>query len=287
MIELYNYEQRLTEEGRKALKIAIEDSQSRGHYYLGVEHLFLAITKVEKELFNRITLEFNLNPDQIIQSLHQHLSVPREYLGGGVKVSPNTKSAFKTASDWVEREGKKSIGIPDLLIAIFKDPDSIPAKIFRDLGIEPYRIIDLITGYVRELGKREADLRKKYELPPYLKHFGTNLNRLARLDKIPPLIGRDRELSQMMEILCHVERSNSVMLIGEPGVGKTAMAEGLARKIELEPDTVPFRLRECQIVNLQMNTMVAGTMFRGMFEDRIERIINEVKERQNIILFID
>ena len=91
----------------------------------------------------------------------------------------------------------------------------------------------------------------------------------------------------MLEILCHRERANSVMLLGEPGVGKTAIVEGLARRIEFEPDTVPVRLRDCQVVNLQMNTMVAGTMLRGMFEDRIQNVIRELKERPNLVLFVD
>src|SRR3990167_6269165 len=90
-----------------------------------------------------------------------------------------------------------------------------------------------------------------------------------------------------MEILYHKERANSVMIIGESGVGKTAVVEGLAKKIELSPHDVPPRLRNCQIINLQMNTIVAGTMFRGMFEDRIQNIINELKEKPNLILFID
>jgi ATP-dependent Clp protease ATP-binding subunit ClpA len=94
-------------------------------------------------------------------------------------------------------------------------------------------------------------------------------------------------MNQVLEILCHRERANSVLLLGEPGVGKTAIAEGLARRIEFEPDTVPVRLRDCQVVNLQMNTMVAGTMLRGMFEDRIQNVIREIKERPNLILFID
>jgi ATP-dependent Clp protease ATP-binding subunit ClpC len=101
------------------------------------------------------------------------------------------------------------------------------------------------------------------------------------------VFGRDKEIQQVLEILCHRERANSVMLIGEPGVGKTAVAEGLARRIEFEPESVPVRLRDCQVVNLQMNTMVAGTMLRGMFEDRIQNVIRELKERPNLILFVD
>src|SRR5258706_3718840 len=134
---------------------------------------------------------------------------------------------------------------------------------------------------------REERLRNRFELPPFLKHFATNLNLLARQDRVAPVYGRDKEIQQVLEILCHRERSNSVMLIGEPGVGKTAIVEGLARRIEFEPDTVPVRLRDCQIVNLQMNTMVAGTMVRGIFEDRIQNVIREIKERPNLILFVD
>ena len=102
-----------------------------------------------------------------------------------------------------------------------------------------------------------------------------------------PVFGRDREIQQVVEILSHRERSNSVMLVGEPGVGKTAIAEGLARRIELEPDTLPVRLRDAQIVSLEINALVAGTMLRGMFEDRLQNVIREVKERPNLILFVD
>src|SRR4030095_16517789 len=100
-------------------------------------------------------------------------------------------------------------------------------------------------------------------------------------------IGREKEIQQIIEILCHRERANSPMLVGEPGVGKTAVIEGLARLIELEPERVPARLRGSHIVQLQMGGLVAGTMLRGMFEERIKGIIDEVKERDNLILFID
>ena len=144
-----------------------------------------------------------------------------------------------------------------------------------------------LNARMRDMELREERLKKRFELPPFLKHFATNLNLLARQDKLPPVFGRDKEIQQVLEILCHRERANSVMLIGEPGVGKTAIVEGLARRIEFEPETVPVRLRDCQVVNLQMNTMVAGTMLRGMFEDRIQNVIRELKERPNLILFVD
>ncbi|MGH9764365.1 MAG: AAA family ATPase, partial [Blastocatellia bacterium] len=144
-----------------------------------------------------------------------------------------------------------------------------------------------IQTRVRSHEEKEERYRRRYELPPYLKHFGVSLNKLARQDKLPPVIGRNEEIRQMVEVLCHRERANSPMLVGEAGVGKTAVVEGLARKIEMEPESIPARLRNCHVVQLQMSGIVAGTMLRGMFEERIQGIINEVKERDNLILFID
>jgi ATP-dependent Clp protease ATP-binding subunit ClpA len=175
----------------------------------------------------------------------------------------------------------------DLFSAIFEETQGIPVSIIRRHGIEPEALVSRLTTRMRDHELREERLKKRFELPPFLKHFATNLNQLARQDKVPPVFGRDYEMNQVLEILCHRERANSVLLLGEPGVGKTAIAEGLARRIEFEPDKVPVRLRDCQVVNLQMNTMVAGTMLRGMFEDRIQNVIREIKERPNLILFID
>src|SRR5947207_2910193 len=148
-------------------------------------------------------------------------------------------------------------------------------------------VMQKIATRVRSHEEKEEKYRRRYELPPYLKHFGVSLNKLARQDKLPPVIGRNEEIRQMIEILCHRERANSPMLVGEAGVGKTAVVEGLAKRIELEPERVPQRLRNAHVVQLQMSGIVAGTMLRGMFEERIQGIINEVKEKENMILFID
>ena len=163
----------------------------------------------------------------------------------------------------------------------------MPVSIVRRQGVPPSTFVARLTTQMRDNELREERLRKRLELPEALNPFATNLNLLARQNKIPPMNGRDNEIQQVLEILCHRDRSNSAMLIGEPGVGKTAIVEGLARRLELEPEKVPMRLRDCQIVNLQMDSMVAGTMLRGMFEERIQNVIHEVKERPNLILFVD
>ena len=163
----------------------------------------------------------------------------------------------------------------------------MPAAIVRRHGLSPEVVVSHITTHMRDNELREERRRKRLELPETLQRFATNLNLLVRQNKIPPVYGRDKEIQQVLEILCHRERSNSVMLIGEPGVGKTAIVEGLARRLELEPESVPTRLRGCQVVSLQMNNMVAGTMLRGMFEERIQNVIREIKERPNLILFVD
>ena len=202
-------------------------------------------------------------------------------------MAPSTKLLFKLALLHASRSGRHTVEATDLFSAIFEETQGIPVSIIRRHGIEPEALVSRLATRMRDHELREERLKKRFELPPFLKHFATNLNQLARQDKIPPVYGRDLEMDQVLEILCHRERANSVLLLGEPGVGKTAIAEGLARRIEFEPDRVPVRLRDCQIVNLQMNTMVAGTMLRGMFEDRIQNVIREIKERPNLILFID
>src|SRR3990170_3508296 len=287
MAELDELREHLTPRAQQVLDTAVEESKKRQHYYLGVEHVFVAFSKVEEKFFRDVMDDLNLDVNHVINFLNEQLSVSRQYIGLGLKVPPVTRNIFRLAKEEAHRWGRDEVDSTDLFMAIFQENHSLPAKIFRSFGLDPDYVMRRITVRVRSKEETEEEYKKKYELPPNLKHFAVNLNKLARFDKLPPVIGRDKEIEQVMEILCHVERSNSVMLIGEPGVGKTAVAEGLARKIELEPHAVPKRLRGKQIVNLQMNSVVAGTIFRGMFEDRIEKIIKEIKDRKNIVFFVD
>ncbi len=287
MIDLSNYKDYLSEKARQVLTSAIEESQKRQHHYLGVEHIFLAIAEVESTLFGDLANKLNVCPRKVVNSLQEHLNTSRQVLGGGIKVPPSTKTIFKLAWDSAINAGRKVIETTDLLKAIFQEGHNIPVRILREMGVDPNTATRVISVQTKIQEEKSEEFKKKYDLPPYLNNFGVNLNKLARMGKLPPIIGRDTEIRQIMEILCHLDRPNSVMILGEPGVGKTAVVEGLATTLELMPEFVPKRLRNCQIVNLQMNTLVAGTMFRGMFEDRIENVIKEVKRRQNLILFVD
>lgn len=287
MIDLSNYKEYLSDKAHQVLTSAIEESQRRQHYYLGVEHIFLALMEVEANLFTDIADKLNVNTQKIISSLQEYLNTPRQPASGGMKVPPSTKTIFKLAWDSAINSGRKVIETTDLLRAIFQEGHNIPVRILRGMGVDPAVVARMISLQSKILEEKSEEIKRKYELPPYLNNFGVNLNKLARLGKLPPIIGREAEIQQIMEILCHRDRPNSVMILGDPGVGKTAVVEGLATKLEMETESIPKRLRNYQIVNLQMNTLVAGTMFRGMFEDRIENVIKEVKRRQNLILFVD
>ncbi|HEX2457463.1 MAG TPA: ATP-dependent Clp protease ATP-binding subunit [Vicinamibacterales bacterium] len=278
---------KLAESAERVVDRALEEARRREHGILTNEHLCLAFAQIEWDMFGEVMRDLSLNPHEILQALEAHLRVLPTAPGRGLRIAPSTKLLFKLALLHASRSGRHAIESSDLFSAIFEETQGIPVSIIRRHGIEPEAIVSKLATRLRDHELREERLKKRFELPPFLKHFATNLNQLARQDKIPPVFGRDFEMDQVLEILCHRERANSVLLLGEPGVGKTAIAEGLARRLEFEPEKVPVRLRDCQIVNLQMNTMVAGTMLRGMFEDRIQNVIREIKERPNLILFID
>jgi ATP-dependent Clp protease ATP-binding subunit ClpA len=266
---------------------AFEEARRRDHLTLTNEHLFLAFAQVEWDLFAEVMRDVGLNPQTILRALEEHLQTIPTSGGRELRVSQTTKIAFKLALHHASRAGRPNIEPADLFAAVFEETQGVSVSILRRHGVEPDVVQARVNERVRDIELREERLKKRFELPPFLKHFATNLNLAARLDKLPPVFGREKEVQQVLEILCHRERANSVMLIGEPGVGKTAIVEGLARRLEFEPDTIPVRLRDCQVVNLQMNSMVAGTMLRGMFEDRIQNVIRELKERPNLILFVD
>jgi len=278
---------RLAESAERVVDRAIEDARRREHALLTNEHVCLAFAQVEWDMFGQLMQDLQLNPHEILHALEEHMQALPAAVGRELRVAQSTKLLFKLAMLHSSRSGRHTVEATDLFSAIFEETQGVPVSIIRQHGIDPSTLVSRLATRMRDNEMREERLKKRFELPPFLKHFATNLNQLARQDKVPPVFGRDLEMEQVLEVLCHRERANSVLLLGEPGVGKTAIAEGLARRIEFEPEKVPVRLRDCQIINLQMNTMVAGTMLRGMFEDRIQNVIREIKERPNLVLFID
>lgn len=286
MVDLGAYKDKFGESGQRVLEKALGESRRRDQNYITVEHIIHALAREEADLFNSTIRSLALDPDSVTGAIDQRLDNARQHVGKGFRIAPDTTDLFKRAMERARSRGRKTIESTDIFDVLSKD-DSLLVEVLRGLGAQPEMVSQRIKTNVDERERQEEQYRKKFELPSYLKHFGVSLNRMARQDKIPPTIGREKEIQQIIEILCHRERANSPMLVGEPGVGKTAVIEGLARLIELEPQKVPSRLRNSHIVQLQMGGLVAGTMLRGMFEERIKGIIDEVKERENLILFID
>jgi ATP-dependent Clp protease ATP-binding subunit ClpA len=275
------------ESAQRVIDRAVEESRRFGHAVLTSDHLFLACALVEWQLFSDVMRSVEVNPHQVLEGVEEYLRTESGLAAGDVRVAPAARLVCRLALRTATRDGRQALDAGDLFAALFEEAQGPAASILRCHGVEAEAVVTAMNTRVREHELRDEHLKLRFELPPYLRQSATNLNMLARQDKLPPVFGRDSEIQQVLEILCHRERANSVMLLGEPGVGKTAIVEGLARRLEFEPHTIPIRLRDCQIVGLQMNTLVAGTMLRGMFEERLQHVIAEVRERSNLILFVD
>ena len=286
MVDLGAYRDKFSDSGQRVLENALGESRRRDQNYITVEHIISALAKEESELFNSTIRSLAIDPDVVTKAIDKRLDNARQHIGKGFRIAPDTTDLFKRAMERARSRGRKTIESTDIF-DVLSNYDSLLVEVLKNLGAQPDAVEEHVRTNVNEREQQDEQYRKKFDLPPYLKHFGVSLNRMARADKIPPTIGREKEIQQIIEILCHRERANSPMLVGEPGVGKTAVVEGLARLIELEPQKVPSRLRNSHVVQLQMGGIVAGTMLRGMFEERIKGIIDEVKERDNLILFID
>src|SRR5437867_11135184 len=286
MADLEAYRDKFGESGQRVLQNALGESKRRDQNYIAVEHIISALAKEEADLFNSTMRSLALDPASVTRAIDTRLDNARQHVGKGFRIAPDTTDLFKRAMERARSRGRKTIEATDIFDVLSKYDNPL-VEVLKTLGAKPEAVVEHVRTNVDVREQQEEQYRKKFELPAYLKHFGLSLNRMARNDKIPPTIGREQEIQQIIEILCHRERANSPMLVGEPGVGKTAVVEGLARLIELEPQKVPARLRNAHIVQLQMAGIVAGTMLRGMFEERLQGIIQEVKERSDLILFVD
>src|SRR3982751_5416404 len=287
MADIDAYKDKFSESGRRVLETALDESKKRDQNYVAIEHILHAVANEEDDLFTSTMRDLAVDPRSVKLLIEKRMEDGRQHSGKGFRIAPETTELFKRAMDRARSQGRRVIDGSDIFYVLSNDERSVLNEVLQNLGVPSDEVAQTARTRIRKREKEEERVRQKYELRSFLRHLGVSMNKLARQDKIPPTIGREREIMQMIEILSHRERSNSPMLVGEPGVGKTAVVEGLARLIELEPEKVPARLRESHIVQLQMGGLVAGTMLRGMFEERIKGIIDEVKEHSDIILFID
>src|SRR4051812_7263091 len=255
---------------------AVVDAHRRGQSEVTTAHLFAALARAHWTLFSQVLREHGADAHAVMRAVDEELRTERRSRTGALHISPAGRLVCRLAMHRASRLGKSSFDAVDLMAALVDEANGPAARSLRQHGLEPAAIVARFTELARRADNVEEQLKRRLELPSYLRQYGFSLNLRARQDRLPPVFGREDEMRQVMEVLCHRERANSVMLLGEPGVGKTAVVEGLAQRLEFEADGVPVRLRDTHIVALPMNTIVAGTMLRGMFEDRLMNVIKEV-----------
>src|SRR5690606_9847545 len=230
------YKDKFSDSGRRVLESALETSKRREQNYVTVEHILHAIAIEEGDLFSSTMRDLSVDPRSVKLLIEKRMETGRQHTGTGYRIARETTELFKCVMDRARSQGRLIIDASHILYVLSNDERSVLNDVLQNLGVPSDEVAQSARTRIRKREKEEERVRQKYELPSFLRHFGVSMNKLARQDKIPPTIGREKEIRQMIEILSHRERSNSPMLVGEPGVGKTAVVEGLARLIELEPE---------------------------------------------------
>jgi ATP-dependent Clp protease ATP-binding subunit ClpC len=273
---------KFTERGRKVIIYAREEAERRQNDYLGTEHLLLAILREEDALPVAILKKMGLSIDELRMEIERNLPLGSNILTfGDVPFTPRAKKVLELAVEEARLLGHNYIGSEHLLLGLIREDEGIAGKILRSFGANLLGARQLAIN----LSMRTSPyVREKKSSTPALDEFGRDLTLLARERALDPVIGRDSEIERIMQILGRRIKNNPA-LIGEPGVGKTAIVEGLAQKIVA--GDVPENLMGKRIVSLDLGGLIAGTKYRGQFEERLKVVMKEVSQSDNIILFID
>jgi len=277
-----------TEKANKALNLAIEAAQDFGHTYIGSEHLLIGILREGSGAAAQILISKGITDDQIEDALAATVGVGEKTKLSPAQFTPRAKRIIEMSVAAARSRGISYVGTEQLLLAILEEGDNYAVRFISELGGDCTAILNetiKASGSGSNSNQKDAPSSKKTgENTPTLDKYGRDLSQEAETGKLDPVIGREEEIQRIIQILCRRTKNNPC-LIGEPGVGKTAVIEGLA--IKISEGEVPELLRDKRVVALDLTGMVAGTKYRGDFEERIKAAIDEVKKAGNVILFID
>ena len=278
---------KFTERVRKVIYLARDEANRLQHDYIGTEHLLLGIVRLGEGIAAEVLQKLDVDLEQIQQTIETIVKPSGGTLTlGEIPLTPRAKRVLELSFEEARLLGHNYVGTEHLLLGLIREGDGVAARVLMELGVDRKRVREEIMKSLAR-GGNSIHSRKSSSPEndtPTLDQFGRDLTRLARDNKLDPIIGRDHEIARVIQILCRRKKNNPV-LIGEPGVGKTAIVEGLAQRIV--ENKVPELLKDKRITTLDLASIVAGTKYRGQFEERLKNIINEIKDNDQVIIFID
>src|SRR5512139_561739 len=274
--------EKFTERGRKVIIFAKEEAEKRQNDYLGTEHLLLAILREDDGLPVAILKKMGLTVEELRMEIERNLPAGMNLLTfGDIPFTPRAKKVLELAVEEARLLGHNYIGSEHLLLGLIREDEGIAGKILRNLGANLLGARQLTINLSM---KSFVHSREKRSATPALDEFGRDLTLLARENRLDPVIGREDEIERLLQVLGRRIKNNPV-IIGEPGVGKTAIVEGLCQKIVA--GDVPEVLIGKKIISLDLGALIAGTKYRGQFEERLKKVMKEIAQADNVILFID
>ncbi len=283
-----------TKKANDALNIAIEEAGNMGHTYIGTEHVLLSLVEEGTGVAATVLSECGLDSNVFKEKIKESIGVGEKISLSPDDFTPRTKRVMQAAVLASARIGHNFVGTEHLLVAILSERDSYAVRFLESAGVNPATVMTALKAslgtaqeeqsFSAEKPSQESTNNKAKSNTPTLDKYGRDLTKSAKAGEIDPVVGREQEIQRVIQILSRRTKNNPV-LIGEPGVGKTAVAEGLALKIA--EGSVPELLRDKRVVSLNLTGMIAGTKYRGDFEERIKGVIDELKSSKDVILFID
>lgn len=283
--EVIHMMQRFTDDAQRVLSFAQEAALELGHDYVGTEHVLIGLIKVKNGVAAKALNELGLSAETIIEDVEAHIGRGNKK-ASSVYMTPRVKHVLELAVEVANHMNHNYVGTEHILLGLLSDGGGVAVGILRNHNIRANDIVDTIRTILgsSDSASHSAEDRKDNSSLGELADFGTDLNESAKQGKIDPVIGRDKEIARVIQILSRRTKNNPV-LIGEPGVGKTAIAEGLAQRIV--NGNVPEILRNKRIISLSISSMLAGAKYRGEFEERLKKAIDEVQKHDDMIIFID